>query len=93
MEATEVKRKYYNAMRCNRALMEVRRGFMRAEKRNGPYQAAVGENGLAFAASGEGSGCKTRRKEPHVQKGRRPVGNGLCLHGTGEETHVESDQE
>lgn len=49
---------------------------MSAEKGNGPHESGVGENRLPTASSRQGSGCKTRKKEPRVQKGRRPTGNG-----------------
>lgn len=55
VEETEIKRKYYNTMQCNRALVQVRRGFLECREEEWPTGVGVGENRLASAACREWS--------------------------------------
>lgn len=85
-----MKRKYYITMQNCKVLMEDRRGFDECREGNGPYESGVGENRLASASSRQESRCKTRKKEPHVQKDRRTTGNGSGVVSSCSQYHKQS---
>lgn len=75
VEATEIKGKYDDAMHYHGVLTEGGRAFHGCRE-EWPPESGAGENGLASASCRERSRGKPRGKEPRVQGGRGPTGNG-----------------